>query len=180
MHRSGRVFGSAAFFGVQRGPVLKGRRLVNFANPLLRMLSGFQGFCCRSLAHGMATTWVRDHHLDFRTCSIFSVKRRVGEEMRGNLIGTWGFQCWDLAQEPRQDHHPDKKKQRPAGNVVGAPAKPAPRSQKGHPPEAENNLGFFLRGPGYCLAGAWGRVRLASLRSGVRVSGLVGVQRTLF
>ncbi len=97
-------------FGVQRDPVLKGRRLVNFANPWLLMLSGFQGFCCLSLAPGMATTWVRDHHLYFRTCSLFSVKRRVGEEMRGNLIGTWGVQSWDLAQEPRQDHQPTKNK----------------------------------------------------------------------
>ncbi len=95
-------------FGVQRDPVLKGRRPVNFANPLLLGLSGFQGFCCLSLAPGMATTWVRGHHSDFRTCSLFSVKRRVGEEMRGNLIGTWGVQSWDLAQEPRQDHQPTK------------------------------------------------------------------------
>ncbi len=94
----------SGLFGVQRDPVLKGRRLVNFANPLLLRLSGFQGFCCLSLAPGMATTWVGDHHLDFRTCPLFSVKRRVGEEMRGNLIGTWGVQGWDLAQEPRQDH----------------------------------------------------------------------------
>ncbi len=79
----------SGLFCVQRDPVLKGRRLVNFANPWLLRLSGFQGFCCRSLAPGMATTWVRDHHLDFRTCPLFSVKRRVGEEMHGNLLGTW-------------------------------------------------------------------------------------------
>ncbi len=100
----------SCIFGVQRDPVLKGRRLVNFANPLLLRLSGFQGFCCLSLAPGMATTWVRDHHLDFRTCPLFSVKRRVGEEMRGNLIGTWVVQGWDLAQEPRPDHQPTKNK----------------------------------------------------------------------
>ncbi len=98
----------SGLFGVQRDPVLKGRRLVNFANPLLLLLSGFHGFCCLSLAPGMAITWVGDHHLDFRTCSLFIVKRRVGEEMRGNLIGTWGVQSWDLAQEPRQDHQPAK------------------------------------------------------------------------
>ncbi len=100
----------SCIFGVQRGPVLKGRRLVNFANPWLLLLPGFQGFCCLSLAPGMATTWVRDHHLDFRTCSLFIVKRRVGEEMRGNLIGTRGVQSWDLAQEPIQDHQPAKTK----------------------------------------------------------------------
>ncbi len=32
------------------------------------------------------------------------------EEMRGNLIGTWGVQSWDLAQEPRQDHQPTNNK----------------------------------------------------------------------
>ncbi len=32
---------------------------------------------------------------------------------------------------------PTHEKQRPAGSEVGAPAKPAPRSQKEHPPEAE-------------------------------------------
>ncbi len=80
----------SGLFGVQRGPVLNGRRLVNFANPWLLQLSWFQGFCCLSLAPGMATARVRDHHFDFRTCSLFSLKRRVGEEMRGNLIGTWG------------------------------------------------------------------------------------------
>ncbi len=100
----------SGLFGVQWDPVLKGLRLVNFANPWLLVRSGFQGFCCLSLAPGMATTWVRDHHLYFRTCSLFSVERRVGEEMRGNLIGTWGVRSWDLAQEPRQDHQPTKNK----------------------------------------------------------------------
>ncbi len=96
----------SGLFGVQREHVLKGRRLVNFAHRWLLRLPGFQGFCCLSLAPGMATDWVRDHHLDFRTCPLFVVKRRVGEEMRGNLICTWGVQSWDLAQEPRQNHQP--------------------------------------------------------------------------
>ena len=100
----------SCLFGVQRSPVLKGRRLVTFANPWLLRRSWFQGFCCLSLAPGMATTWVRDHHLDFRTCSLFSVKRRGGEEMRGNLIGTRGVQSLDLAQPPGRTTNPRKTK----------------------------------------------------------------------
>ncbi len=37
-----------------------------------------------------------------------------------------------------QAEPPTHEKQRPAGSEVGAPAKPAPRSQNEHPPEAEN------------------------------------------
>ncbi len=48
--------------------------------------------------------------MDFRTCPLFNAKRRVGEEMRGNLIGTWGVRSWYLAQEPGQDHQPAKNK----------------------------------------------------------------------
>ncbi len=38
---------------------------------------------------------------------------------------------------------PTREKQRPAGSEVGAPAKPAPRSQKEHPPEAETQFRVF-------------------------------------
>ncbi len=130
-------------FCVQRDPVLKGRRLVNFANPWLLRLSWFQGFCCLSVAPGMATTWVRDHHLDFRTCSIFIVKRRVGGEMRGNRIGTWGGSELGLGTGTTTGP-PTRETQRPAGSEVGAPAKPAPRSQKEHPPDAEKDKNTFF------------------------------------
>ncbi len=101
----------SGLFGVQRAPVQNGRRLVNFANPWRLLRSGFQGFCCLSLAPGMATTWVRDHHLHFRTCSLFSVKRRVGEEMRGNLIGTWGgFRVGTWHRNPDRTTNPRKTK----------------------------------------------------------------------
>ena len=49
-----------------------------------------------------------------------------------------------MAQEP-QTGSPTREKQRPAGSEVGAPAKPAPRSQKEHPPEAENKICFPVR-----------------------------------
>ncbi len=131
----------SGLFGVQRGPVLKGRRLVNFANPWLLQRSGFQGFCCLSLAPGMATARVRDHHFDFRTCSLFNVKRRVGGGDARKSHRYLGGSELGLGTGT-QTGPPTREKQRPAGSEVGAPAKPAPRSQKEHPPEAENKIRF--------------------------------------
>ena len=63
----------------------------------------------------------------------------VGEEMRGRYLGGSGLGLGTGTQTGP----PTREKQRPAGSEVGAPAKPAPRSQKEHPPEAENKFRCF-------------------------------------
>ena len=123
-------------FCVQRDPVLKGRRLVNFANPWLLRRSGFQG--CGCLSRG---PW-HCYYLGQRSPLGFPDLPPLQCEAPG-----WGGDARkshrylggsELGLGTRtQTGPPTREKQRPAGSEVGAPAKPAPRSPKEHPPEAE-------------------------------------------
>ncbi len=155
----------SGLFGVQRGPVLKGRRPVNFANPWRLRRSGFQGFGCLSWGPWHCYCLGQRSPLGFPDLPPLQCEAPGwGGDARPShrYLGGSGLGLGTGTQTGPPTH----EKQMTAGSEVGAPAKPAPRSQKEHPPEAENKFRCFCGILDIALL-ARGGVRLASLRSGV-------------
>ncbi len=145
----------SGLFGVQRDPVLKGRRPVNFANPWLLRLSGFHGFGCLSWGPWHCYCLGQRSPLGFPDLPPLQCEapgwggdaRKSHGYLGGSELGL------GTGTQTGPPTHETTKACWQRGRCAGEAGASIPKRTSAG---GGGQIQVFLRDPGYCLAGAWG------------------------